>query len=81
MSSPTLSARSSFESLHSNSSSIFSSPDKLAPAVTGPMVWQGDELNPVEYVVQLNDREIRDIRAAIIKFKREHYLLIIMSEC
>ncbi|CAN9141386.1 unnamed protein product [Alternaria alternata] len=69
MSSPTLSARSSFESLHSNSSSIFSSPDKLAPAVTGPMVWQGDELNPVEYVVQLNDREIRDIRAAIIKFK------------
>jgi hypothetical protein len=45
------------------------------------MVWQGDELNPVEYVVQLNDREIRDIRAAIIKFKREHYLLIIMNEC
>jgi len=45
------------------------------------MVWQGDELNPVEYVVQLNDREIRDIRADIIKFKREHYLLIIMNEC
>lgn len=71
MSSPTLSSRSSIESLQSNSSSILSSPDELAPAVVGPSVWQRDELNPAEYVVKLNDGEILDIRAAIIKFKRK----------
>jgi len=60
------------ESLQSNSSSILSSPDKLAPAVVGPSVWQGDELNAAEYVVKLNEREILDIRAAIIKFKRRY---------
>ncbi|RMZ74193.1 family Taurine catabolism dioxygenase [Pyrenophora seminiperda CCB06] len=49
MSCPTLSSRSSMESLQSNSSSILSSPDKLAPAIIGPSVWQGDELNPAEY--------------------------------
>jgi hypothetical protein len=80
MSFPTLSARSSFESLHSNSSSIISSPDKLAPAVTGPSVWQGDELNPAEYVVELDDGDIRNIRAAIIKFKRECYLVVIVNK-
>ncbi|CAE7024758.1 hypothetical protein P3342_005470 [Pyrenophora teres f. teres] len=77
MSSTTLSSRSSMESLQSNSSSILSAPDKLAPAVVGPSVWQGDELNPAEYVIELDDREVLDIRAAIIKFKltglaREH---------
>jgi hypothetical protein len=72
MSPPILSAKSSFESLHSNSSSLFSSPDALAPAVTGPMVWQGDELNPAEYVVTLSDCDILNIRAAIIKFKRKY---------
>ncbi|EOA90590.1 uncharacterized protein SETTUDRAFT_174792 [Exserohilum turcica Et28A] len=66
---PALSTRSSSESLYSNSSSVCSAPDRLPPAITGPMVWQGNELDPAEYVVQLSDGEIRDIRAAIIKFK------------
>lgn len=33
------------------------------------MVWQGKELDPSEYVVRLSEGEIRDVRAAIIKFK------------
>jgi hypothetical protein len=68
MSSPTLSARSSFESLRS-SSSAFTSPDRIAPAVAGPMIWQGDELDPTKYVVKLSNRDIQDIRAAVIKMK------------
>ncbi|KAF1944184.1 Clavaminate synthase-like protein [Clathrospora elynae] len=68
MSSPMLSAKSSNESLQSNSST-FSYPDKFAPAVIGPMVWQGDELNPTKYVIGLNSRDVHDIRAAIIKVK------------
>jgi hypothetical protein len=71
MSYPILSARSSLESLQSDSSSI-SSLDKLAPAVAGPLVWQGDELSPAKYVVRLSDRDILDIRAAIIKFKLKY---------
>ncbi|EUC30494.1 hypothetical protein COCCADRAFT_7488 [Bipolaris zeicola 26-R-13] len=69
MLSPPLSTRSSFESLHSNTSSVLSSPDRLPPAVNGSMVWQGKELDPSEYVVRLSEGEIRDVRAAIIKFK------------
>lgn len=71
MLSPPLSTRSSFESLHSNTSSVLSSPDRLPPAVNGSMVWQGKELDPSEYVVRLSEGEIRDVRAAIIKFKRK----------
>jgi hypothetical protein len=71
MSYPILSARSSLESLQSDSSSI-SSPDKLAPAVVGSLVWQGDELSPAKYVIKLGDRDILDIRAAIIKFKLKY---------
>ncbi|KAI4702400.1 hypothetical protein J4E81_002763 [Alternaria sp. BMP 2799] len=33
------------------------------------MVWQGDGLQPAEYVVKLTDCDIRNVRAAIIKFK------------
>ncbi|KAI8934617.1 hypothetical protein NX059_008310 [Plenodomus lindquistii] len=68
MSVRSLSTRSSNESLQSNSSS-FSAPDKLAPAVKGPMVWKGGELDPAQYVISLCDREIQDIRAAVIKVK------------
>ncbi|KAJ4369025.1 hypothetical protein N0V83_006107 [Neocucurbitaria cava] len=68
MSTHTLSPKSSNESLQSTSST-FSFPDKLSPAVTGPMVWKGDELNPAKYVVELSKDEIRDVRAAVIKVK------------
>lgn len=67
-SSPTLSAKSSNESLQSIVSAL-SSPDKLAPALQGPMVWKGDELDPTQYIIQLDRREIQDIRAAVIKVK------------
>lgn len=44
-------------------------PDRLAPAVTGPMAWEGSELDPADYVVKLNDSEIREVRIAVISFK------------
>jgi hypothetical protein len=71
MSQSTLSTRSSSESLQSTFS-VFSYPDKLAPAVAGPMVWQGDELDPTKYIIQLSDRDIQDIRAAVIKVKSKY---------
>jgi hypothetical protein len=66
MSQHTLSPKSSDDSLRS-STSTFSSPDKLAPAVTGPMVWEG--LDSSKYVVELSPSEVQDIRAAVIKVK------------
>jgi len=66
MSTHTLSPKSSNDSLQSRSS-VTSSPDKLAPALTGPMVWE--KLDAAEYVVDLNPREVQDIRAAVIKVK------------
>jgi len=33
------------------------------------MVWEGGELDPSDYVLQLSEREIQDIRAAVIKVK------------
>lgn len=33
------------------------------------MVWKGDELDPTQYIIQLDNREIQDIRAAVIKVK------------
>ncbi|KAL5114852.1 hypothetical protein ACEQ8H_007281 [Pleosporales sp. CAS-2024a] len=66
MSTHTLSPKSSNESLESSVSTL-SSPDKLAPALEGPMVW--DQLDPTEYVMELTSREIEDIRAAVIKIK------------
>jgi hypothetical protein len=66
MSTHALSPKSSNESLQS-SASAFSSPDKLAPALAGPMVWEG--LDAAKYVVELTRREVQDIRAAVIKVK------------
>ncbi|OAK98102.1 Clavaminate synthase-like protein [Phaeosphaeriaceae sp. SRC1lsM3a] len=66
MSTHTLSPRSSNESLQS-SSSVISSPDKLAPAVQGPMAWES--LDATQYIIELSPREVRDIRAAVIKVK------------
>jgi hypothetical protein len=68
MSSYTLSPKSSDESLRSAVSDI-SSPDKLAPALTGPMVWKGEELDAARYIIELSPREVQDIRAAVIKVK------------
>ena len=65
-----LSARSSTESMQSSSSGI-SEPDKLMPAVAGPMVWEGTELNPQDYVVELLNSDIENIRAAVVSFKCE----------
>jgi hypothetical protein len=50
-----------------SSSSTLSDPDKLAPAVVGPMVW--DRLDASSYIVELSPREVQDIRAAVIKVK------------
>ncbi|KAF2036378.1 Clavaminate synthase-like protein [Setomelanomma holmii] len=66
MSTYTLSPKSSNESLQS-SSSAFSAPDKLAPAVEGAMVW--DTLDTAEYIIELTPREVQDVRAAVIKVK------------
>ncbi|KAF3008973.1 hypothetical protein E8E13_011484 [Curvularia kusanoi] len=68
MSANSLSPRSSSESLQS-SFSTFSIPDSLAPALTGPMVWAGAELDATRYVVELSRTEVEAIRAAVICFK------------
>lgn len=54
-----------------SSSSGISEPDKLMPAVAGPMVWEGTELNPQDYVVELLNSDIENIRAAVVSFKCE----------
>ena len=36
------------------------------------MVWQGDELDPAKYIVELSHRDIQDIRAAVIKIKSKY---------
>lgn len=69
MSLHTLSPKSSNDSLQSDASAL-SSPDKLAPAIFGPMIWQG--LESAEYVVELSPREVQDIRAAVIKVKSKN---------
>jgi hypothetical protein len=66
MSTHTLSPKSSNESLQSDSSA-FSSPDQLAPAVAGPMVWE--DLDAAKYIIELSPREVQDVRAAVIKVK------------
>jgi len=35
------------------------------------MVWEGAQMNPQRYVVELSAAEIENIRAAIIRFKRK----------
>jgi hypothetical protein len=72
MSTHTISPKSSNESLRS-SFSAFSAPDKLSPAVSGPMAWEG--LEAAKYIIELTPREIQDIRAAVIKVKSKHQLL------
>ncbi|KAF1929362.1 Clavaminate synthase-like protein [Didymella exigua CBS 183.55] len=68
MSAHTLSPRSSTESLQS-SSSTYSIPDKLAPALSSPMAWEGAELDPAQYIVELSRSEVDNIRAAVVGFK------------
>ncbi|PVI06769.1 Clavaminate synthase-like protein [Periconia macrospinosa] len=63
-----LSARSSVESLQSNATT-HTIPDTLAPAVAGPMVWEGDELDPAKYIINLRPSEVQNVRAAVIHFK------------
>ncbi|KAF2636394.1 Clavaminate synthase-like protein [Massarina eburnea CBS 473.64] len=64
----TLSAKSSVESLQSNATT-HTVPDKLGPAVAGPMVWEGTELDATKYVVNLDTHEVANIRSAVISFK------------
>ncbi|KZM18699.1 uncharacterized protein EKO05_0006649 [Ascochyta rabiei] len=68
MSTHSLSQRSSTESLQS-SSSTHSIPDKLAPALAGPMTWRGAELNASQYVIELSRAEVDNVRAAVVGFK------------
>lgn len=68
MSAYTLSPRSSIESLQSSSSS-YSVPDRLAPALSSPMAWEGTELDPKQYIVELSRSDIDNIRAAVVGFK------------
>lgn len=65
------SPRSSMDSSRSSSPapSIHSEPDLLPPAVSGPMAWEGSDLNPLEYVIHLIADEIAQIRSALISFK------------
>lgn len=76
MSVASLSPKSSNESLNASLYSESSIPDTLAPAVSGPMVWEGTELDPAKYVVGFNEQEIRDVRAAVIKCKSKCTLKI-----
>jgi hypothetical protein len=71
MSTSSISARSSLDSLRDSilAESIQSLPDALAPAVAGPMVWEGSELR--DYIVELDASEVQAIRSAIIHFKCE----------
>ncbi|KAF2740994.1 Clavaminate synthase-like protein [Polyplosphaeria fusca] len=50
-------------------SSRLSEPDILLPAVRGPLVWQGKELDSARYVYRLTDEDIVAIRANIVKHK------------
>lgn len=68
MSAHSLSPRSSTESLLSISSE-YSIPDKFATALAGPMAWEGAELDPSQYIVNLSKIEIDNIRAAVVGFK------------
>jgi hypothetical protein len=60
------------EFLQDESSLVLDSFKTLTPAISGPITWQGDELNPAEYVIKLNDRDILNIRAAVISFKLKY---------
>jgi hypothetical protein len=60
------------EFLQDESSIVLDSFKTLTPAIPGPITWQGDELNPAEYVIKLNDRDILDIRAAVVSFRLKY---------
>lgn len=68
MSTYSLGANSSAESIQS-SASVLSTPDSLAPALTGPMVWAGSELKTSDYIVNLGTSDIEEIRSAVIAHK------------
>lgn len=68
MSAHSLSPRSSTESLQS-SSSAYSIPDKLAPALNSPMAWGGAELDPAQYIIKLSRSDVDNVRAAVVGFK------------
>lgn len=68
MSVHSLSPRSSSESLQSYFSTT-SVPDKLAPTLSGRMVWESIELCPEQYIIKLSRTEIDSIRAAVVGFK------------
>lgn len=67
-----LSAQSSSDSLWSDYSAT-SAPDKLSPAVKGPMTWAGADLAPQQYITQLSEQDVQDIRAAVIKVKSKKH--------
>jgi len=71
MSDSSLSQRSSLESLRSLSPvpSIKSEPDALPPSVEGRMVWQGNELEPRQYITNLERADVEAVRAAVLFFK------------
>jgi hypothetical protein len=49
--------------------SDLSEPDVLLPAVQGPLVWEGKELDPNQYVYELSDEDISAIRGNIVRHK------------
>ncbi|KAF2748976.1 Clavaminate synthase-like protein [Sporormia fimetaria CBS 119925] len=69
MSEASLSAKSSMDSLRgvSLAASEADFPDTLPPSMTGPMIWEGNELK--NYVIDLVASDIDRIRAAVIHFK------------
>lgn len=71
MSDSSLSQRSSLESLRSLSPvpSIQSEPDALPPSVEGRMVWQGNELEPNQYITNLERADVEAVRTAVLFFK------------
>lgn len=76
MSDSSLSQKSSLESLRSLSPvlSIQSEPDALPPSVEGRMVWQGNELEPNQYITNLKRTEVEAVRAAVVFFKCKNLL-------
>lgn len=49
--------------------SIQSEPDALPPSVEGRMVWQGNQLEPNQYITNLERADVEAVRAAVLFFK------------
>jgi hypothetical protein len=73
MTESSLSRPSSMESLISQFSlgSEHSVPDKFPLTLTGPLVWQGNDLKEEQYILQLSIEDVEAVKAAVTAFASE----------